>query len=170
MTEIHTPRLRLRRARPDDLDALHALLSNAQAMRYWSTLPHTEIEQTRAWLDDMIAAPAEESDDFIVEHEGKLIGKAGCWRLPNVGYLLSPAVWGQGFGREAMSAAIDHIFRTHPVAALHADVDPNNTASLALLARLGFRETGRAERTFKIGEAWYDSIYLSLARPVASGA
>ena len=34
----------------------------------------------------------------------------------------------------------------------------------ALLARLGFRETGRAERTFQLGEEWCDSLYLSLRR------
>ena len=169
MTEIYTPRLRLRRARPDDLDALHAILSDERAMRYWSTLPHTEIEQTRSWLAAMIGAPLAESDDFIVEHQGRVIGKAGCWRLPEVGFFFAPDVWGQGFGREALSAVIDYIFATHAVPALHADADPNNAASLALLTRLGFRETGRAERTFKIGEAWFDSIYLSLERPALDG-
>jgi RimJ/RimL family protein N-acetyltransferase len=170
MSEIHTPRLRLRRARPDDLDALHTILSDERAMRHWSTAPHADLEQTRSWLADMIGAPPAQSDDFIVEHQGRVIGKAGCWRLPEVGFLLAPDVWGQGFGREAMSAVIDHIFAAHAVPALHADVDPNNAASLALLVRLGFRETGRAERTFKIGEAWYDSVYLSLARPAVSEA
>lgn len=170
MTVLRTPRLVLRRATPDDLDALHEILSDPQAMRYWSTAPHTDLAQTRAWLDDMIGAPPGESDDFIVEHEGKLIGKAGCWRLPNVGYLFSPAVWGRGFGQEAMKAAIEHIFRSHPLPSLHADVDPNNAASLALLAKLGFRETGRAERTIKIGETWYDSVFLALERPAAEPA
>ena len=170
MTEILTPRLRLRRARADDLDALHGLLSDERTMRYWSTAPHTDIEETRSWLAAMIGAPPDESDDFIVEHQGRVIGKAGCWRLPEVGFLLAPDFWGQGFGREAMRAVIDHVFAAHAVPALHADVDPNNAASLAVLTRLGFRETGRAERTFKIGEAWYDSVYLSLERLTAGGA
>jgi len=165
MTELRTPRLLLRRARPGDLDSVHTLLSDPEVMRYWATLPHDDIAQTRAWLDDMIGAPPGHSDDFIIEHEGRVIGKAGCWRLPNVGYLLSPATWGRGFAFEAMSAVIAHVFATHPLEALHADVDPGNAASLALLAKLGFRETGRAERTLKIGESWFDSVYLALQRP-----
>ena len=41
-----------------------------------------------------------------------------------------------------------------------AEVDPRNTASLRLLTRLGFVETGRAERTMQWRDEWCDSIYL----------
>ena len=45
---------------------------------------------------------------------------------------------------------------------VRADVDPANLRSLTLLERLGFKRTGYAERTFKIGEIWVDSVYLEL--------
>jgi RimJ/RimL family protein N-acetyltransferase len=48
---------------------------------------------------------------------------------------------------------------------LLADVDPRNVASLRVLDRLGFKETGRAERTFLLGDEWCDSVYLALQRP-----
>jgi len=162
---IHTQRLVLRRARIGDLDDIHRILSNAAAMRYWSTPPHSDIEQTRDWLAAMIDASPDESDDFVVEHGGRVIGKAGGWRLPEIGYILHPDHWGQGLASEALGAAIAHVFARHPVAALTADVDPRNTASLRLLERLGFRETHRAERTMQIGDEWCDSVYLSLPRP-----
>jgi ribosomal-protein-alanine N-acetyltransferase len=165
--EIQTQRLRLRRARPDDLEAIHAILSHPQAMRYRSTLPHTDIRQTREWLADMIASPPAESDDFIVELEGAVIGKAGCWRLPAVGYILHPDYWGQGLATEALTAAIAHVFANYPLPSLIADVDPRNSASLALLARLGFTEIQRATRTWRIGGEWCDSVYLGLPRPTA---
>jgi RimJ/RimL family protein N-acetyltransferase len=56
MEELTTPRLRLRRAHGDDLDALHAILSHPAAMRYWSTPPHADLERTRVWLADMLEA------------------------------------------------------------------------------------------------------------------
>ena len=133
-------------------------------MRYWSTLPHAEIGETRDWLAGMIAAPPALSDDFVVEHRGQVIGKAGCFRLPEIGFIFHPSAWGQGFAREALSAVIDRVFERFPLDAIEADVDPRNAASLRLLGRLGFRETGRAERTYKLGAEWCDSIYLSLAR------
>ncbi len=165
MADLVTPRLRLRRARPDDLDALHVVLSHPAAMRYWSTPPHRDRDQTAAWLQGMIAASPQQSDDYVIEHEGAVIGKAGCWRLPEIGYILHPDVWGQGLAREALTAVIAHVFAAHPVAAIEADVDPRNAASLGLLGRLGFVETGRALRTFNVGGEWCDSVYLSLARP-----
>ena len=165
MTELVTSRLRLRRARPADLDGLHAVFSHPVAMRYWSRPPHTELEQTREFLDSMIAAPSDLSDDFVVEHQGRAIGKAGCWRLPEVGYILHPDYWGQGLASEALTAVIGHVFSTRAIEAIKADVDPRNEGSLRLLARLGFVETHRAERTWLVGEEWCDSVYLALKRP-----
>ena len=162
--DILTARLRLRRARADDLDPLHAILSNPAAMRYWSSLPHADLAQTQAWLDGMIQAPADASDDYIIELEGRVIGKAGCWRIPEIGYILHPDAWGKGLAFEALTAVIPHVFATFPIDVITADVDPRNIASLALLARLGFQETYRAERTWLIGEEWCDSVYLSLLR------
>ncbi len=165
MDELVTPRLRLRRARADDVDALHAVFSDARAMRYWSTPPHDTRERTRAWLDGMIAASPQDSCDFVVERDGVAIGKAGCWRAPEIGFIIGSAHWGQGLAHEALSAAIPAIFAQLPVPALTADVDPRNAASLSLLAKLGFVETGRATRTWRVGDEWCDSVFLALARP-----
>ena len=162
--EIVTARLRLRRAEMDDLAAIHAVLSDAQAMHYWSTPPHATLEQSRVWLASMVAAPPSESDDFLIEHQGRVIGKAGCWRMPEIGFILHPDFWGKGLAREAVGAAIEHVFAALPVEAIIADVDPRNVASLRLLTRLGFVETGRAVGTMQVGEEWCDSVYLSRRR------
>ena len=168
MSQLLTPRLRLRRAEASDLAAFHAILSHPVAMRYWSTLPHTSLDQTRAWLDGMIGAPPETSDDFVVEFEGRVVGKAGFYRLPEVGFILHPAVWGLGLAREAVSAVIARAFERFDLAEVVADVDPRNAASLALLKGMGFQQTGYAERTFQLGAEWCDSVYLALRRPAPS--
>ncbi len=164
MFEILTPRLRLRRARADDLDAIHAILSQPTAMRYWSSPPHTDLDQTRVWLDSMIQASPANSCDFVIEHRGQVIGKAGCWRVPEIGYILHPDHWGKGLAREALSAVIPAVFAAFPIPAITADVDPRNDASLTLLNRLGFVETHRSARTWLVGQEWCDSVYLALAR------
>ena len=164
MVELRTPRLRLRRARPDDLEPMHAVLSHPAAMRYWSTTPHEDLARTAAWLADMIATDGE---DFVIEREGRVIGKAGCYSLPSVGYILHPDAWGQGFASEALGAAIAHVFAARGVDRLTADVDPRNAASLGLLKKLGFAETHRAARTWLVGGEWCDSVYLALDRPAA---
>ena len=165
MTELRTRRLILRRARPDDLDAFHAILSDPAAMRYWSSAPHQAPEQTREWLDGMLADGPPESDDFVIELDGRAIGKAGCWRVPQIGYILHPDHWGQGLATEALTAVIGHVLSTREIDAIKADVDPRNEGSLRLLAKLGFVETHRAKRTWLVGEEWCDSVYLALPRP-----
>ena len=162
---IVTERLVLRRARADDLAAIHEVLSDPRAMLYWSTPPHQDLDETQAWLDSMIADPPGERDDFIVEHDGRVIGKAGCWRIPEIGFILHPDYWGRGLAREALEAIIPRLFERFSVPAVTADVDPRNLACLALLQGLGFEETGRASRTWLVGETWCDSIYLALPRP-----
>lgn len=160
MTILRTPRLTLRPPRMADLDAFHAMLSDARVMRFWATLPHTRLEQSREWLTAMITVPPEDGIDWVVEHEGRAIGKAGLWRYPWIGFLFHPDVWGRGFASEAVAAVIDDGFARRGLAAIDADVDPRNVASLRLLGKLGFVETGRAQRTLRLGEEWCDSVYL----------
>lgn len=167
MVELSTSRLRLRRALLSDLEAFHAILSDPRAMTYWSSLPHDSLDQTRDWLAAMIEVPPDVGDDFVVEQDGRVIGKAGCWRLPEIGYILAPHAWGQGYALEALSAVIPYLFTRPGVNRLVADVDPRNAASLRLLARQGFVETHRATRTWRVGGVWQDSIYLALDRAAA---
>ena len=165
MVEIRTDRLLLRKARAGDLDRFHAILSDERAMAFWSTLPHRQIDQTARWLAGMIAIDDREGEDFVVEHEGQLIGKAGLYRFPEIGYLFHPDSWGRGLAREALGAVLSRAFRNHRLPAVEADVDPRNSRSLRLLEGLGFVEVGRAEHSYRIGDQWCDSIYLRLAAP-----
>lgn len=162
MARIRTERLLLRPAQADDLRALHAIMRQPRAMAYWSTPPHTKLEDTADFLDGMMTITPGVGEDFAIVHEGRLIGKAGLYRFPEIGYLLDPACWGQGFATEALRAVIDRAFVIHRLPRILADVDPRNAASLRLLARLGFRETHRQARTWLVGEEWCDSVYLVL--------
>ena len=165
MVVIRTERLLLRPATAADLTAMNAILGNPQATAFWSTPPHRDLEQTREWLQSMIDIAEHEGEDFIVEHEGRVIGKAGLYRFPEIGFILHPDFWGRGLAAEALRPVLDRAFLVHGLAAVEADVDPRNAASLNLLARLGFEETGRKERTWQVGERWCDSVYLRLDRP-----
>jgi ribosomal-protein-alanine N-acetyltransferase len=161
--ELHTPRLILRSARPDDLEAVHAVLADPGATMWWSSPPHETLGQTREWLEAMIAN-GPDHPDFVVEWNGRVIGKVGFYVMPDVGYILHPDVWGQGLASEAVGAVIDHVFSTREVDTLKADVDPENAASIRLLQRLGFVRTGSGERTWNVGGIWKDSLYYALSR------
>jgi RimJ/RimL family protein N-acetyltransferase len=103
-----------------------------------------------------------EGEELIIESDGEVIGKAGLWRFPEIGFILHPAFWGHGYAQEALGLVLDRAFGVHGLSEVTADVDPQNESSLKLLGRLGFKETGRKERTWLIGDQWCDSVYLTL--------
>ena len=162
--ELRTARLLLRRAVPSDVGAIHAIMSSPEAMRYWSTLPHQTMAETEDWFQSQFFSGDPARDEWVIEYEGRVVGNIGIWNSPEFGFILHPDVWRRGIAYEAATAYIEHVFATQPIDAITADVDPRNAASLGLLAKLGFVETGRAENTFLIGGVWYHSIYLAVSR------
>lgn len=163
MVEIRTERLLLRPATFDDVDAFHRILSDPRAMAYWSTPPHQDLAETQGWVASMIGIKPSEGEDFAIELNGRVIGKAGLYRFPEVGFILHPDAWGNGYAREALEIVLGRAFAVHRLPRVEADVDPRNEPSLRLLAGLGFQETRRASRTWNVGGEWCDSVYLALS-------
>lgn len=163
MTILRTPRLLLRRAAAADLDGLHAVMSDHETMRYWSSTPHTDRAVSWTFLASMIPGLSMQGDEFVIDQDGTFIGKIGVWRDAEIGFILARDYWGRGLATEALTAFIGYAFARH-YDHLTAEIDPRNRASETLLLRVGFAETGRAERTWNIGGEWSDSVYLRLNR------
>lgn len=162
---IRTERLILRPIRDDDLAALHAMLSDQEVMRYWSSLPHQSQAETAEWIAaNRAAIEAGTAIEYGVEYQGKLIGRGILWNGNEIGYLFAKAYWGHGFAHEAMQAVVDFAFQFRQLSEITADIDPRNLASRRLLERLGFQLTIYKERTFCIGGEWSDSQYFALRR------
>lgn len=160
--DIFTNRLRLRRVRGDDLNAMHAVLSDPLAMRFWSSPAHSTLAETKAWFASMLAAEkAQESDEFVVEHLGVVIGKMGVWRPPEIGFFLHRDCWGRGLATEALKRYICYA-RERAFKELTADVDPRNATCLGVLAKCGFVEIGRQAATYFVNGQPCDSVYLHL--------
>lgn len=159
---IETKRLLLRRFRTTDASEMHGIMSDLEAMRFWSTLPHATLADTEAWIARTIAGVASgESDDFVVLEADRVVGKAGLWRDAELGVLFARSAWGRGIAREAAAAIIARA-RQRGIIRITADVDPRNQRALKFLAHLGFVKTGEAARTFRLGDDWADSVYLAL--------
>ena len=159
-----------------DLDALWAVFSDAETLRYWSHEPFEMRAQAAAYLADIGRGCAERTRfqwAVVDRATDALLGTVtlDAWdrrhRRAEIGFLLGRAHWGRGLAAEAVRAVLAFAFTEMGLHRVEADVDPENGASLRLLARLGFREEGRlAERWFTFG-AWRDSVVLGLLAPVA---
>ncbi|MEY4305027.1 MAG: hypothetical protein RIT52_1202, partial [Pseudomonadota bacterium] len=79
MTTLLTARLLLRKPRPADAEALHLAMREPAAMRYWAHPEHETLDRTHAYVAKMIAAEATGGDEFVIEHQGMVIGKAVMW-------------------------------------------------------------------------------------------
>ena len=160
--QIKTERLVLRPMQISDADDLLTVFSNADAMRYWSTLPYTELAQMQAHITESLEADPASNAEFAVVYKDRVIGKAGFWKIPEIGYILHPDHWRKGLGAEILQAVIAYGFEERELDCIVADVDPQNAASINLLSRMGFEETGRAPNTIEIGGKWFDSAYFRL--------
>jgi RimJ/RimL family protein N-acetyltransferase len=141
---------------------MHAIFADAEVMRYWSRLPHTDPAETRAWIAKTIAAvESGDADDFVVLKDGVIVGRIGIWQKNELGLLFATSVWGTGVAREATQAIVERS-RARGMTSIMADIDPRNLRVARFLEKLGFRKTGSAKNTYKIGDNWTDSDYLTL--------
>lgn len=160
-----------------DLDALWAAFSDAETLRYWSHEPFTTREQAAEYLAGIARVRAEgtlfqwaiaDRDSDALLGTVTLYGWDRAHRRAEIGFLLGRAHWGRGLASDAVRTALAFAFSEMGLHRVEADVDPENGASLGLLARLGFREEGRlAERWFTFG-TWKDSVLLGLLAPDAA--
>jgi len=72
---------------------------------------------------------------------GALAGTVGLRQLdelgPEIVYSLTPDVWGKGYATEAAGAVVDYALGTLGLPEVLAEVDAGNTASIAVIERLG---------------------------------
>ncbi|MFN8946595.1 MAG: GNAT family N-acetyltransferase [Alphaproteobacteria bacterium] len=154
---IATERLILRRPTRADIPDIHAMLTDEETLRYWSFGPHKTLAETEAWVMPVIDDPVGCAFDFFIEMDGRIVGKLGCWRVPEIGFLLNRSCEGRGIASEALRAFIAYMQGRRVCDHLYADVDPANLRSKRLLERHGFRHTGFRKNTIKTHMGWCDS-------------
>jgi [ribosomal protein S5]-alanine N-acetyltransferase len=80
---------------------------------------------------------------WLVHESGgtDLVGTAGLRPLEHLGleifYSLAPGSWGKGYATEAARAVLDHALGSLGLPEVLAEVDEGNTASVAVIERLG---------------------------------
>jgi RimJ/RimL family protein N-acetyltransferase len=142
--ELVTERLRLRPLGAGDVDDLVALHAEPEVERFMGPLGR-EQAIARLELAEREWNEREHGLMAILDREdGRFIGRAGLKYWPHfdeieVGWVLHPDSWGNGYATEAGSACLSWGFRDFAVDYITAMIQPENARSLAVASRLGLQ-------------------------------
>jgi ribosomal-protein-alanine N-acetyltransferase len=166
----------IRRLRLDDLECLVALLARNRAHlapwepvreeRWWSTEgQRARLQQFEDdWDDDRLYA-------FAVLARGELIGQTtlsavarGPFQNAALGYWIGQDAQGRGHASAAVRLTLAFAFEEAGLHRVQPAVLPHNLASQRVIAKVGFRFEGRAQRYLQRAGRWEDhDIYAMTA-------
>jgi RimJ/RimL family protein N-acetyltransferase len=172
---IVTERLLLRPYRESDLEALYAIRSRDDVMRYLYEEPLTRDEARENLMQrvgrDALRREGDELKLAIEQREtGRMIGGANLtWssvvhKQGEIGFMQHPDQQGRGYAREAMLAVLRLGFEGLDLHRIYGRCDARNAASARLMERLGMRrEAHLRENEFVKGEWTDELVYAILA-------
>jgi [ribosomal protein S5]-alanine N-acetyltransferase len=166
---LTTARLSLRPLLSADAQALYAIYSDAEFMRYWSSKPWTSIDQAHKLIEaDRQELAAGEHLRLGIFLKDKLIGTCSLFNLSEqcrraeVGYGIASTHWRKGYMFEAVRALVNFAFDDLKLNRLEADIDPRNIASARSLEKLGFMQEGLLRERWIVDQEKSDSALFGL--------
>ena len=156
---LATERLALRPYRPEDAAELHRLINDWEVVRNLAAVPYP---YSRALADEWIRSAGDSLADGSAYHlvisgtEGEqetIVGGIGlridaASRTGRLGYWVGRRYWGHGVAGEAASRLARWALANLDLVRLEASVAADNTGSIAVLRRIGFRQVGEGTESF----------------------
>ncbi len=149
---LHTDRLHLRPLAPRDTEALFAIMSDPEAMRFWDWAPFRELETMREVVASQLATMQAGQACYwavCLVGTGAAIGTCDLSDIDRhhgraeIGFAFHRSYWGNGYALEAVRAVTAHAFSAMGLVRLGARLHAGNHASRRLLERLDFSYEGR---------------------------
>lgn len=174
---IATERLVLRPFTPDDLEDLYAIRSRPDVVRYlyWEVNSCDEVRETLRRKAEMtrlseegdaltlaITSPGAKGTSTGVVGEVTLWWRSVEYRQGEIGYILHPDHHGRGLATEAASAMLDLAFGELGLHRVYGRTDARNTASAALMRRLGMRQEAHFIQNEWFKGEWGDELIFAL--------
>ncbi|MGO8874988.1 MAG: GNAT family N-acetyltransferase [Acidimicrobiales bacterium] len=155
LAPLVTARLHLEPLQPATLEALLSRDTKAAERAQGTSLPDGFFAPTDDFfleiqLARMRSRPSERAwcaRVMVRQEDGTVIGHCGFHGPPadvgraEIGYMVLPPHRSQGYATEAAQALVDWA-RTQGERVVFASISPDNVASLAVVGKLGFRQTG----------------------------
>lgn len=179
---LETPRLILREIVRADASSILRIRGDAEVTRYNTGAPYQNLDDAIALIDDMALLYRQKRElRWGITLKGVdglthgVIGMCGYnyWvqadHRASIGYDLARAFWRDGIMTEALRAVLGFGFAQMSLNRIEADVAVENTASIKLLRKLGFRKEGLQREQFFEDGLYHDLLLFGLLRREYAG-
>jgi RimJ/RimL family protein N-acetyltransferase len=169
---LQTRRLLIREFRPSDWKDVNAYSRLPRTVRFLPWGPDHP-NQTKDFIRRMIKDQKKKtrlSYEFVLESktEKKVIGACGLrikslfHQESDMGYVLHPDYWGQGYATEAARALAAFGFKQLKLHRVWATCDVNNKASEKVLKKCGMRKEGHFRSHLRLHGKWRSSFLYAI--------
>lgn len=158
-------------------------LSDQVAISPWdatSSLTWAERHTRAQWHShrSLLSAAARRGEvlPFVITLAGQFVGQItlggiqrGALRSAWVGYWVDSTVGGGGVATAALALTVGHALGPVGLHRVEATIAPENRASQAVVAHLGFRQEGYLQRYLDIDGAWRDHLLFAMTKEELPG-
>lgn len=156
-----SPRVFIRQPTLDDCQELLSLHQRSKEFHLPWVCPPLNEQECQAYI---IRCQNEDFEGLLICHsENKIVGVVNfsqifyrAFQNTYLGYYVDVDFAGQGLMLEGIGLAIERAFSTLGLHRIEANIQPENTASINLVKRLGFTQEGFSRRYLKINGEWRD--------------
>jgi len=170
---IATPRLSLRPFRRGDVDAVYAYRQLDVVARFLADGPMSReacaeaVQQRTSQVGfvmegDRVTLGMERREDGRLIGEIMLIWQDATARQAELGYILSPDFQGRGYATEAARAMLALGFGPLAMHRIYARCNTLNTASYAVMERLGMRREAHFREVHQMRGVWEDEFIYAV--------
>lgn len=165
-------RMMLREVQENDWEGIHDYASKEPACRYQTWDPNT-VDETKVFVKEALADAKRNPRTrymFVINkfEEDKVIGAVEIKisdihnRAGEIGYILNPSSWGNGFATEAARLAVGFGFKVLNLHRIYATCNPENAGSIRVLEKVGLIKEGTMRHHLKMKGGWRDSHLYSI--------
>lgn len=128
----------------DDVEFLQRLINNPEVRRSLASYAPMNRLQEGKWIESL----GDERIRLLPCVDGEPVGSVGLdapnevWGTTELGYMIAPEYWGNGYATEAAELLCGYAFEERRLNKVYADVYATNPASARVLEKIGFEQEG----------------------------
>lgn len=172
--QLKTDRLILRKMTLDDVGFYFRHFNNEKIVKGSCFPGPRSLRAAKEELERYCIKPFKENTGIrwgiLIKKKDVLIGTCGYYdwhkivRRAEIGYDLDPAHWGRGIMTEALRAVLRYGFNKMRLNRIQAIIDSQNSRSMKLVYRLGFKKEGVLRQRSYFDGQFRDDVIFSLLK------